>query len=165
MRYVRAVSAAIALVVMYGTSIAANAPEKTAQHCAPGAHQQDGSSFRPYTDLKTFMEHVITPTAIVIWRTNGAIEDASGVRDLSPKTDEDWDDVVTATATLLESTNALRIPARALDDEWEVYVQKLSVLAERAYGAAERHDLAAISNVSDELYSVCLGCHEHYGVR
>ena len=31
--------------------------------------------FRPYVDMKTFMEHVLTPAAKTVWRVNGVVID------------------------------------------------------------------------------------------
>lgn len=120
--------------------------------------------FRAVVDLATFMEHVLTPAATVVWRTNGFVNDERGDHDLSPKTDADWEAVVSGAATLAEATNALLIPERVRDDAWTVYVQQLATIAEQAYLAAEHHDLKAISDVSNRLDGVCSACHNHYGL-
>jgi hypothetical protein len=46
--------------------------------------------FKPYVDMKTVMEHVLTSAAKVIWSANGLVIDAQGEHDLSPKTNDDW---------------------------------------------------------------------------
>jgi len=115
--------------------------------------------------MKTFMEHVLSPAATVIWRVNGLIIDASGEHDLSPKTDRDWEQVVSGAATLAEATNALMIPERVRDREWIKYAEKLAAAAARAYRGAEGHDLKAVSEVSDQLDGICSDCHRHYGVE
>ena len=35
--------------------------------------------------MKTFMEHVLTPAAKIVWSVNGIVIDAKGEHDLSPK--------------------------------------------------------------------------------
>ena len=45
--------------------------------------------FQPHVDMKTFMEHVLTPAASVIWSVNGVIIDKNGEHDLAPKSDGD----------------------------------------------------------------------------
>ncbi|KAJ8135355.1 hypothetical protein OY671_011432, partial [Metschnikowia pulcherrima] len=77
---------------------------------APARSEAPTVPFRAIVDMKTFMEHVSTPAATVIWRVNGSIIDASGEHDLAPKTDADWELVVTGAATLAEATNASMIP-------------------------------------------------------
>jgi hypothetical protein len=121
--------------------------------------------FKPHVDMKTFMEHVLTPAAKVIWSVNGVTIDAQGEHDLSPKTDDDWENVTSGAATLAEATNALMIPSRAQDAEWNSYVKKLADAADRAYQAAEVHDLKTVSEVSDRLDGICASCHRHYGLE
>src|SRR5262249_39488501 len=83
------------------------------------------SPFQPHVDMKTFMEHVLTPAAQIIWSVNGSMIDKDGEHELSPKTDDDWERVVSGAATLAETTNALMIPQRVRDAEWNSYVKKL----------------------------------------
>jgi hypothetical protein len=121
--------------------------------------------FRAFVDMKTFMEHVLTPAATIIWSVNGIVIDQKGEHDLSPKTDEDWERIVSGAATLAEATNALMIPERAVDAQWNFYAEKLAEAADKAYVAAEAHDLQTISQVSDQLDGICASCHRHYGVE
>jgi cytochrome c556 len=121
--------------------------------------------FKPHVDMKTFMEHVLTPAAKVIWSVNGVTIDAQGEHDLSPKTDDDWENITSGAATLAEATNALMIPSRAQDAEWNSYVKKLADAADRAYQAAEVHDLKTVTEVSDRLDGICASCHRHYGLE
>ena len=121
--------------------------------------------FQPYVDMKTFMEHVLTPAARIIWSVNAIVIDAKGEHDLGPKSDADWEEIVSGAATLAEATNALMIPQRALDPEWNGYVKKLAQAASKAYVAAEAHDLKTISEISDRLDGICAACHRHYGLE
>jgi hypothetical protein len=121
--------------------------------------------FRTYVDMKTFMEHVLTPAAKVIWSVNGSVIDAKGEHSLAPTTDDDWENVTSGAATLAEATNALMIPQRAQDTEWNAYVKKLADAADKAYQAAEAHDLKMVADVSDHLDGICAACHRHYGLE
>jgi hypothetical protein len=121
--------------------------------------------FVAHVDMKTFMEHVLSPAAAVIWKSNGIVIDAKGEHDLSPKSDDDWEQIVSGAATLAEATNALMIPQRALDPEWNAYAKKLADAADKAYRAAEAHDLKSVSEVSDQLDGICAACHRHYGLE
>jgi hypothetical protein len=115
--------------------------------------------------MKAFMEHVLTPAAKIVWSVNGVVIDEKGEHDLSPKTEDDWERVVSGAATLAEATNALMIPERAIDPEWPRYAKALADAAEKAYQAAEARDLKTISQVSDQLDGICAACHRHYGVE
>jgi hypothetical protein len=123
------------------------------------------SPFQAHVDLQTFMEHVLGPAAAVIFKVNGVVIDKNGEHDLSPKTDADWEQVVSGAATLAEATNALMIPERVRDQAWNPYVKKLAEAANKAYHAAEAHDFKSISEVSDQLDGICAACHRHYGVE
>jgi len=57
------------------------------------------------------------------------------------------------------------IPERARDAQWNIYARKLADAANKAYVAAEAHDLKTISNVSDRLDEICAACHRHYGLE
>jgi len=121
--------------------------------------------FKSHVDMKTFMEHVLGPAARIIWSVNAVTIDEQGEHDLSPKSDGDWETIVSGAATLVEATNALMIPQRALDKYWNIYVTKLAGAAEKAYRAAEAHDLKSVSEVSDQLDGICASCHRHYGLE
>lgn len=121
--------------------------------------------FRAHVDMQTFMEHVLTPAAQIVWTVNGSIIDGKGEHDLSPKTDADWEKIVSGAATLAEATNALMIPERVRDAAWNGYARALADAAGKAYRAAEAHDLKAVSEVSDALDGICAACHRHYGVE
>jgi hypothetical protein len=123
------------------------------------------SLFQAHVDLPTFMEHVLSPAAAVIFKANGVVIDKNGEHDLSPKSDADWEQIVTGAATLAEATNALMIPERVRDQAWNPYVKKLADAANKAYRAAEVHDFKSISEVSDQLDEICAACHRHYGVE
>src|SRR5260370_31580137 len=97
------------------------------------------SLFQPHVDMKTFMEHVLGPAAAIIWKVNGVVIDEKGEHDLSPKSDDDWEKIVSGAATLAEATNALMIPQRARDPDWNSYVRKLADAADKAHPAPEAH--------------------------
>jgi hypothetical protein len=162
---VAAVASGSGLAVADPAAPSAPPAQKARAPAAGGRHRPPPQSYRAFVDMQTFMDHVLTPAATVVWRTNGFVNDGSGDHDLSPKTDADWELIVSGAATLAEATNALRIPARTVDAAWSGYVDKLAEAAERAYAAAEKHDLATLADVSDHLDEICSACHRHYGLE
>lgn len=122
-------------------------------------------AFKAHVDMKTFMEHVLSPAAAIIWKVNAVVIDAQGEHDLSPKSDEDWERIVSGAATLAEACNALMIPQRTRDVHWIRYAKALADAADKGYRAAETHDLKSISEVSDQLDGLCAACHRHYGLE
>jgi hypothetical protein len=121
--------------------------------------------FRAHVDMKTFMEHVLTPAAGVIWRVNAVVIDEKGEHDLAPESEAEWEQIESAAATLAEATNALMIPQRTLDAQWNFYAGNLAQAASEAFRGAEARDLKAVSEVSDRLDGICAACHRHYGVE
>jgi hypothetical protein len=130
-----------------------------------GEEAQPMPPFQAYVDMKTFMEHVLTPAAKIVWSVNAVVINEKGEHDLSPKTEADWEEIVSGAATLAEATNALMIPERVRDPQWIVCVQRLAEAANQAYVAAEAHDLKTVSEVSDRLDGICATCHRHYGLE
>lgn len=145
------------IVVAFVAACAAASPTLGEEAGPPG--------LRAFVDMKTFMEHVLTPAAKIVWSVNAVVIDAKGEHDLAPKTEDDWERIVSGAATLAEATNALLIPDRALDPEWPRYVKALADAADKAYLAAEARDLKTMSQVSDRLDGICAACHRHYGVE
>jgi hypothetical protein len=152
---IRLLSSVVAAVVIAG-AVASPSMSDDAAQILP---------FQAHVDMKTFMEHVLSPAAAIIWKVNGIIIDEKGEHDLSPKSDNDWEQIVSGAATLAESTNALMIPERTRDQAWNSYVKKLADAADKAYRAAEAHDLKSVSEVSDQLDGICAACHRHYGLE
>ena len=87
--------------------------------------------FQVHVDMKTFMEHVLTPAAKAVWSVNAVVIDEKGEHDLSPKSEADWEQIESGAATLAEATNALMIPQRALDPRWNFYAEKLADAAKQ----------------------------------
>jgi uncharacterized protein (UPF0147 family) len=139
------------------------APPAAGDGAAPP--QSAAAPFTAHVDMPTFMEHVLTPAARTIWSANAAVIDAGGEHDLSPRTDDDWENIESGAATLAEATNALMIPERVRDAAWNRYVRKLADAADRAVRATAARDIKSLSEVSDALDGVCASCHRHYGVE
>jgi hypothetical protein len=151
----RSLPAVFAVAIIVGATVQASMGEDASRSLP----------FQPYVDMKTFMEHVLTPAAKIVWSVNAVVIDEKGEHNLSPKSDADWEQIVSGAATLAEATNALMIPQRLRDAEWNVYVKKLAEAANKAYVAAEAHDLKTISEVSNRLDGICAACHRHYGLE
>jgi hypothetical protein len=55
------------------------------------------------------------------------------------------------------------IPPRARDQDWNPYVKKLADAANKAYRAAEAHDLKSVSEASD--HGICAARHCNHGLE
>ena len=134
---------------------------------APASPRASGLTppFREIVTLPTFMEHVLSPAADIVWRASGTSADASGEHDLTPTTNAQWEVVVSGSASLAEATNALMIPQRERDAAWFRLATLLAKAAEDAYRAAETHDAKGIAMAGERIDAACTNCHKHYGIE
>ncbi|HEY0746027.1 MAG TPA: hypothetical protein VGD63_04960 [Steroidobacteraceae bacterium] len=115
--------------------------------------------------LAIFMQHVFSPAAEVVWGASGTVSDATGVHDLAPTTDAQWETVVSGAATLAEVANALMIPQRRRDTAWDPLAAVLQDAAKAAYQAAEAHDAKGLGLAGQRIDSACTSCHKYYGLE
>ncbi|HZV17917.1 MAG TPA: hypothetical protein VFF84_04410 [Sphingobium sp.] len=113
--------------------------------------------------MKEFMGHVMQFAGDNVWKWQGSVTDASGERDLRPKTDKDWEDAESASLTLAEVTNMLLTADRRVDDpRWDAAVAKVRDVALREAAAAEKKDYDAYFEIGGELDAACESCHVHF---
>jgi hypothetical protein len=115
--------------------------------------------------LKQVMEWVIDPAADVIWDSVKTIITEKGTEEIYPKTDEQWEAIRNASASLIESGNLLKLRnKKASDQEWITYADRLSKNAELALKAANDRNKEALFDVGGSIYNSCKACHEKYAV-
>ena len=106
-------------------------------------------------DVLGIMEHILYPSAAVVWSNAGYIITKDGEENLSPTTEEEWHNVEDHAAMVMESANLLLLPGRGLKEpEWEVFSKDLV-----------RTGLLALFNAGGEIYLSCLACHQKYLVK
>jgi len=80
-----------------------------------------------------------------------------------PKTEAEWGDLQGQALAVAESANLLMMPGRARDQDRWMQDAKLMLDAGRAaFRAAKAKDVAALDALSDQLYTSCTSCHQHY---
>jgi hypothetical protein len=131
----------------------------------PAAIVAAETPFKPVIDVHHTMEWITYPAAEVIWDSAGQIIDKDGEHDLSPTTEEGWENVARNAAILAESGNLLMLPGRAAGDDWVAYSAQLVTAASEALDAAENRDAAALFDAGGEVYQACVACHEKYWVK
>jgi hypothetical protein len=67
---------------------------------------------RTYLTIRDLMQSIVDPSADAIWGAVGTIADKQGLRDLSPKTPEEWLELRGAAVRLIEGANLLMMPGR-----------------------------------------------------
>jgi hypothetical protein len=150
--------------------LAACSPQKKAEPAKEQAAAGAGK-FNVDLPMDEFMGHVVDPAAFAYWAGSGTEETAKGTRDLSPTTEEGWEKLENAAATLIEAGNMLQLPGRerhlpdSPDRDWYQHAQKLTQLAVAAKAAAEKHDKDGVFKAGADLYSECTACHEEYVIQ
>ena len=116
-------------------------------------------------DLHDTMTWVLDPAADVVWESAGWILTAEGTQDLTPTTDEDWDQVRHSAAVLAESGNLLLLPHLAPETNTEAWIEfsrGMTRVAREALAAVDEKDSDALFETGGHLYNVCLACHQVY---
>ncbi len=129
--------------------------------CAEAVEEQS-ASYEPHLEMHDFMGWVLDPLADVIWSSAGTITTMEGVEDLAPTTQEGWDEVRNAAATIAELGNLLQSPAYSEGEDWNEYSQGLSRTALLLIEAAEQQDDLQVFDYGGQLYNVCVACHQLY---
>lgn len=109
------------------------------------------------------MAEVIEPAADVYWGAVGTVTDKNGTVETAPTTDDGWNAVRNAAATVAESGNLLMIAPRARNrDEWMTLARGLVEAGERARAAAESRKAKAVFDAGADVYQACVNCHAIY---
>jgi len=131
--------------------------------CSAEVHVDSGPPYEAVVDTRQLMNWIIDPTADVIWGASGWIMTEEGDEDLTPTTQEGWDAVRNASATMAELGNLLMMPGHAQEgDDWIEFSQAITSTSRLLIDAAERKDSQAVFDLGATLYSVCTACHQHY---
>jgi hypothetical protein len=133
------------------------------QACTVEVEPDSTPPYEAVTDSRTLMNWIIDPTADVIWGASGWIVTMEGEQDLTPTTQEGWDQVRNAAATMAELGNLLMMPGHAQEgDDWIELAQGLTATSKLLIDAAQRKDSEAVFNLGGTLYNVCVSCHQLY---
>ena len=116
-------------------------------------------------DLHDTMTWVLDPAADVIWGSAGWVLTAEGTEDLTPTTEEGWNQVRHSAAVLAESGNLLLLPHLVPETNGEAWIEfsrGMTRVAQEALAAVDAKDSAALFETGGHLYNVCLACHQVY---
>jgi hypothetical protein len=130
-----------------------------------GAKPEAATGFNTDMPMVELMGHVFQPAAENFWAGAGSISDADGTRDLRPTDAAGWKSVEDGAATLAEAGNLLLLPGRLREPaaDWTRHAHDLTKVAMEAKAAAEGEaDEAALLDVGERLYNVCMECHEQF---
>ena len=127
---------------------------------APKAAQAD---FDLSLDMKELMGHVVDPGSWAFWHASGQNITATGVEELTPKTEEGWEAAESGAAAVAEAGNILLIPGYQRDTtDWPRFAHQLIKAGLDGKAAAEAHDGPRMFTTGAAIYQVCTGCHAKY---
>jgi hypothetical protein len=173
------------IVVVSAAVVTASCQAKPSEPAAPAAAQP------PYTTtatIKDIMLHVVDPAGDMVWDSVSTVVDKQGLHETVPRTDEDWFKVRNGVIMLIESSNLLMIPGRAMAKpgeksvapgvelepaEMEVLVNKdregwnqrardLHNISLKVLEVVDRKDAQALFDIGEDLDKACENCHRAY---
>ena len=127
-----------------------------------GCAQQSKLPFVP-TDVLELMQNVVAHAAERYWYSITVLVDEDGMARRHPDTDEEWEDVRAAAVSISESGNLLMMDPRAVNDgRWMQLASDLVIVGAVAATAAQTRDPESVLAAGEQVYYVCLACHESY---
>lgn len=130
---------------------------------APTAAATAGPELEPVASVRQLMRGIVVPAARTVFASVGSIVTAQGIEERAPKTDEEWEDVATNAASLVESGNLMLMNGRAIDREgWEKQCRALIDASKLVLNAASARNSQGVFDASGAIYDSCNGCHQTY---
>ena len=141
-----------------------------------------------YASVKELMESIIDPSADVLWGAVGTVMDKEGIKELSPKTQEEWLDLRRAAVRIIEGSNLLLMPGREAAPagtksevpgvelepaqmttlikkkrkSFDAFARALQELGLEALRASDTKNTNALIEIGGRMEDVCEGCHKTF---
>jgi hypothetical protein len=167
---------------------AAVAASCQSQPAAPAEPAGGEPTYTTSTTIKDIMLHIIDPAGDMVWDSVSTVIDKQGLHETVPTTDEDWFKVRNGVITLIEASNLLMIPGRAMarpgeksvapgvelePAEMEVLVNKdregwnrrakdLHNISLKVLEVVDKKDAEALFDIGEDLDKACENCHRAY---
>src|SRR5215467_5857987 len=152
------------------------------------ATSSGGPEYRPTATIKDLMDAEVDYNADWLWDAVSTETSAQGVMDRRPRTDDDWKEARYHALALLEATNLLQMPGRAVSKPgeksenpgieegpeeikalmdadratWINYARGLYDSTKLVLDAIEKKDAEQMLDLGDQLDQACENCHMHY---
>ena len=112
-----------------------------------------GAQMQPASTMSDLMVKIIYPASDALFY----------ITTREPKTEAEWVELQGKALAVAESANLLMMPGRARDqDRWIQDAVLMLDAGRAAFRAAKAKDVAALEALSDQLYTSCTSCHQHY---
>ena len=134
------------------------------------------------------MESIIDPSADVLWGAVGTVMDKQGIKELSPKTQEEWLNLRRAAVRIIEGSNLLLMPGREAAPagtksevpgvelepaqmtalikkkrkSFDAFAKALQELGLEALRASDTKNTDALIEIGGRMEDVCESCHKTF---
>jgi hypothetical protein len=175
---------ALVLVVASGViaaSCQARQPEPAAAPAPPP----------PYTTtatIKDIMLHIVDPAGDMVWDSVSTVIDKQGLHETVPTSEEDWGKVRNGVITLIEASNLLMVPGRAMAKPgeksvapgvelepaemeelvkkdvagWQQRAKALHDISVEVLKVVDAKDAQKLFEIGEDLDRACENCHRQY---
>jgi len=174
-----------AALLVFVSACAAPAPSKES---APATSSAADTEYRPTATIKDLMDAEVDYNSDWLWDAVSTEYTPKGIIDRAPKTDDDWKEARNHAIALLEATNLLLMPGRAVAKpgeksenpgveegpeqikalidadraSWNKYAHGLYDSTKLLLDAIEKKDAEQMLDLGDQLDQACEKCHMHY---
>jgi len=139
------------------------AGERTARAATPAAASAAAPETQPVATIKQIMIGITNPAAYVVYEAVGTKSTATGIEEIAPQTDEDWQKVASAGAAVIESGNLMLTGDRAIDKgDWVKMTRDMMEQGRAAMKAADAKSKDGIVEAGGNLNTTCDTCHARY---
>ena len=117
----------------------------------------------PVATVKQIMKGIVTPAAMVVFNSVSTTVSVRGTEEKFPRNDEEWEEVGTSAAALIESGNLLLLGTRAIDKgDWVKMSQALIDAGKLTLKATEDRSAEGVLAAGEQINASCDGCHRRY---
>jgi hypothetical protein len=146
------------------------------------------AEYRPVATVREIMDGMIDPSADGLWESVATIVTPAGTEERAPHTDDEWAAMKRHALQIVEASNLLLMPGRAVAHEgdtssnpgielspaeiqplidrdraaWIERVRALHDAVMPALAAIQKKDAVALSNAGEGLDTACENCHLRY---
>lgn len=138
----------------------------------PATDTTGPTTMSPKGYVKDIMNYIMMPAAAGVWNAVATVTDQTGVHEIRPKNDEEWNRVIGAATELAETPNLLMIAGRkrcvggeipaAFRTDFARKAREVTEAANIALIAAKKHDVDALAEAGERIDVACDECHERY---
>jgi hypothetical protein len=143
------------------------------------------SPYKPASTFQEIMDSVVDFSSDYIWKAVTITTDQKGMHEVQPRTDAEWHEFRRRAVLLVEAANLIAVPGRkvahgdkTVEDQQPLDVtkiqQRLDTGHEKLVGfagalrevslklvdAADKHDVAAVTELGGTMDEVCESCHK-----